>query len=76
MQSYIYAVKSNGTQAEFNEMSQAITYYNAEKSKGNCPELFRTDIETGNTQRYQEKPRCNCPKCAPKKIQYHPRVRC
>lgn len=73
---YLYIVKVHDDgetySYEYGNQRHAMEHYKEELAKGNNTELFRHNVVTGKTQRYQEKP-CNCAKCAPKKIQYMPR---
>lgn len=74
---YIVKVHEDGETYEYQYGNQrhAMEHYNMEKSKGNTVELIRHNVVTGKTERFQEKPRCNCAQCNPKKIQYRPKVK-
>ena len=71
---YLYYVKVHEDgetyEYEFGNMKHAKELYDEEKAKGSKVELFR--YKDGKYQRYQDKPACNCAKCAPRKIQYMP----
>lgn len=74
---YLYIVKvhdeSETYEYEYGNQRQAMEHYTMEKSNGNKVELIRHNMVTGKTERFQEKPRCTCAKCNPKKIQYRPK---
>ena len=69
---YLYIVKVHDDEEtysyEYGNQRHAMEHY-SELAKGNNAELFRRNVITGKTQKFQIKP-CNCAKCAPKKIQY------
>lgn len=69
---YLYIVKvyeeSEVFKYEYGNHRHAKEHYDMEKSKGNLVELFRRNTITGQTARFQERLKCNCAKCQPKKI--------
>lgn len=56
---------------EFGNIGHAKELYEAELSKGNKADLFRYNVLTGKMEKYKAKPKCNCPQCQPRRIQYH-----
>lgn len=74
---YIYYVRvyedGESYDYEYGNPKHAMEHYKTELNKGNKADMFRVNILTGKKEKYKARVKCNCAKCAPKKIQHMPR---